>query len=70
MPDQRVVYLGKDKAIEANRMVGFTPSDMDKIQTALEAAGHTYLAHKVEYAREWPNGQWPEPGRMDLGTER
>lgn len=64
MPDNRVVYLGKDEAIKANQLVGFTPSDMEKIQSALYAAGHDYLAHKVEYASDWPLGLGPpRPGR-------
>lgn len=62
MSDNRVVYLGKDEAIKANQLVGFTPGDMEKIRTALEAAGHTYLAHKVEYASDWPLGRGvPKP---------
>jgi hypothetical protein len=51
--DNRIIYLGKDEAIKANAMVGFTASDLIAVQNALESAGLDYLAHKVEYAREW-----------------
>lgn len=70
MPDNRVVYLGKDEAIKANQLVGFTPSDMEKIRTALYAAGESYLAHKVEYASDWPLGDGPpRPGRKPADDE-
>lgn len=53
MDDQRVIYLGKSEAIDANQMEGFTPTDLVEIEGAVLSAGLTRLAQKINRARKW-----------------
>lgn len=71
MADNRVVYLGKSSAIDANALQGFTPSDIDELLEAVE--GFPRLEEKIRRARDWePSAdevEEPKPALLALVDE-
>lgn len=71
MADNRVVYLGKSSAIDANALEGFTPSDVDELLEAVE--GSPRLEEKIRRARDWEPSpdeiEEPKPALLALAEE-